>query len=193
LVFLAAFVANNSRLNKYIYPVILISVLIFQTFIILRSVEIQNYEEGFYSTNQSTTTVSNEYLNKWFIKPEVSDKALIVSGQGKVETVDIRQGKINLVADFQTEGQLQINYAYFPSWNADVNGAERKIDYEKNGLINLSIDKGMSNISVNYKQSRLHIISNIISAVSFVVLLYFLIKISDFKKLTYTLKRNIEN
>jgi hypothetical protein len=188
LVYLAAFTSNNLKNKKYVYSAILLTVFIFQTIIFLHTVEIQKHEEGFYSTNQSTTTVSNEYLNRWFIKPENNEKVFVVSGQGKVNTTNIRPGKINLSTNFETDGEIQVNYSYFPKWKVFVNGKEKEINYWKSGLINFQVDKGIYDINIRYEQSRLHKISNLISAVSIIVLIYFLIKIINIKFLSYTLK-----
>jgi len=188
LVYLAAFASKNLKINKLIFPAIIIVIFIIQAILFLRTVEIQKHEEGFYSTNQSTTTISDEYLNKWFIKPQLDEKIVIIAGQGKVKPVLNSPGKLAFLTDFENNGVVQINYAYFPDWKAEINDQEAAIDYMKNGLISLEIPEGKSLVNVYYEQSKIHKISNLISLISLIVLLYFIIKVLKVERTMHTLK-----
>lgn len=172
--FQTAYITDKLKKYQIVFISILLLVLIFQSVLILKNVKFENYEDGFYSTNQSSTTVLNEYRNKWLIKPEINqEKFQIITGIGSIDSITMNPGKVSLLLNLKTNGIIQINSAYFPDWKAKINNKEVEIDYIRNGLIRLEVPVGQSEVKVFYQQSVLHKISNSISIISILVMCFY--------------------
>lgn len=149
----------------------------------------QNYQyfpDTFYSTNQSTTTVRNEYMPKWVKKiPDKTASAKVenINGQEKINIVNINPNKIVFDTFVLTDRIIRVNTVYFPGWNVYANGRMVKINYENNGLIQFKLNKGQNNVKVVFEETGVRILSDILSIISVLGLLFlgYLITIKRFK------------
>ncbi len=90
-----------------------------------------NRGDGFYATNEATTTVKDEYLPIWVKeKPETrsDQKAEITSGTGLIENLTFNSKKVSFVARSDNETKIQVNTVYFPGWQASIDGKNQPID-----------------------------------------------------------------
>ena len=135
----------------------------------------QNYPDTFYSTNQATTTVKNEYMPKWIKEiPQNSykEKVEILDGNGKIQNLLYNGNRIsfNIVSSANT--QLQINTIYFPGWNVEENGRKIPISYvNKNGAIRFKVAKGLNFVKVSFTETPIRLFSDLISLGSLIVLI----------------------
>jgi hypothetical protein len=130
----------------------------------------QNFPDSFYSTNQDTTTVRNEYMPKWVQKlPQALPAAKVENLTGK-ETINLLQatpGKTSFTVFLTTQKTIQINTIYFPGWYAYVNGKQTKILYNNPmGLINLRLSKGLNNVQIKFMETPVRLSADLISIIS---------------------------
>lgn len=136
--------------------------------------------DSFYSTNEGTTTVKNEYMPKWVkIAPSKRPNAKVenLNGQELINITTITPKKILFNVYLPTPRVIQVNTVYFPGWTALVNGAKANIDYNnEGGLIKINLAKGQNNVQVVFSETPLRLGADLISLVSLAVLLFIVFK-----------------
>lgn len=129
-----------------------------------------NKPDSFYSTNDDSTTIKNEYMPKWLSKAPTQrpdKKILITKGVGMV--------KADNLVDMRTVGKITIHSAYFPGIKVAVNDKDTNFSYIENGELNVSLSPGISKVEVLFTETPLRFFANIVSAISLVVVLVMLI------------------
>jgi hypothetical protein len=167
LSFIAAF--SLSRLKGRllnIAVIILLTLLFWSAKDFITPSKVHDYPDSYYSTNQDTTTVKNEYMPRWVKNPTINydSKVQVVEGAVKIENLTAKPNKITF--NSKGEGEIQINTVYFPGWKAYINGNETKIDHEKNGLIVFDVQKNDSKVEVKFGETNLRIFADLISLLS---------------------------
>lgn len=136
-------------------------------------------DDNFYLTNDATTTSSNEYLPIWVkdTPRKAPEKKIEIKGQGTVEIKTYKTHKRIFTVKTEEPATVQVNTLYFPGWNLKVNGQTTKIDYiDNNGLLVFNVPKGTSEIVLNFRETPLRLISDIISFGSMVAIIFLLFK-----------------
>jgi uncharacterized membrane protein len=136
--------------QKYLGLLISLPVLIVIPRLIFFGPERTFYPDSYYSTNDDTTTVKNEYMPRWVnfeIKNRPSQKFNFLPGN-----------------------QVQANIVYYPGWKAFVDRQEVPISYKDNGLIRFSANPN-SSFSVRFYETPLRLICDLVSLAFGVVLL----------------------
>lgn len=180
--FLAATVVSAFGQQKKIVLGLIIIVLIFiSAFANLFPKSYQNFPDTYYSTNQDTTTVKNEYMPKWVKQIPQAMAATKVENLNGKEAINLVQETANknvFTTTLTAKRTIQVNTIYFPGWEAYVNGKQVKILYNNPmGLINLSLNKGINNVQVKFAETPVRLFADLISIVSLLCLLgYVLLK-----------------
>ncbi len=170
--FLSAVLAGAVR-NKYLRIVIIIMAIAFN-FLYLCPSGFVNRGEGYYYTNDDTTTVQNEYLPrqaKNLPRTSAEQKVDIIEGEGKIENI-VSNSKITKFTYTGTKGQIKINTVFFPGWDVFINNKKQDITVDKNGLINFETENGKNQIRVVFTETPIRIIADIISLLSLLGLLF---------------------
>ena len=158
---LLGYVASKIR-NKLVIVLTLAAILVvsLQSF----SVDKTYYPEGYYRNNDSTSTVQNEYLPRWVKNEFLSARPQLLevtSGRGTV----IGSNAVNL----ETPGNIRINKVYFPGWQVKVDGLIAKIDYEKEGFLDITVPSGKHSVRATFFETPLRAAADGISLVGFLV------------------------
>ena len=142
----------------------------------------QDYPDSFYSTNQDSTTVKNEYMPKWVknLPQSFSSKVINLDGEENIIIIGNNPNKISLQGNFTSTRNLQVNTVYFPGWQVFVDGKMTKIDYNSNGLIRFSVPSGNHQIRIEFGETTLRLTADSVSAIGFIILVLLLTK--SFKK-----------
>lgn len=146
-----------------------------QTFASIRYIE---RPLGYYTTNEATTDVAYEYMPKW---------VSVIPAFRPVETLEILRGDATLqTRTFQTETMrtrviareasiIEINKIYYPGWGAAVDGVLVALDYRNpNGVMRVEIPKGEHTLTVQFRETPLRFLSDIVSLISVVAAVVFL-------------------
>lgn len=136
--------------------------------------------DSFYSTNEGTTTVKNEYMPKWVKIPpskRPDTKVANLNGQELINVTAVTPKKISFNVYLPTPRVIQMNTVYFPGWTAFVNGAKANIDYNnKGGLIRINLAKGQNSVQVIFSETPIRLGADLISLVSLAALLFIVFK-----------------
>ncbi len=165
--FLAACVVSVLRNRTKVVIAFVILFLIFLSawpFLIPR--DYQYHQDSFYSTNQDSTTVKNEYMPKWVKSLPTNSpnsKVEVISGEEKLNILAVNPNGISIQAYFPMQRTLQINTVYFPGWEVRVDGKIVPIDYNSNGLIRFNVPSGSHSIVSRFGETQVRLIADAIS------------------------------
>mgnify|MGYP001620119732 CR=1 FL=1 len=179
--FLIACIISTSP-NKLKIPITALSLIILsisaQPFI----APLKFFDKGdvYYSTNEATTTVQDEYMPKWVKQKPIErfkEKVEVVGEIGRVNNISYNSKKIafDVLADENTK--VRLNTIYYPGWNVLVNGQKSEIDYSNDkGVMELELPKGENKVELKFSETPLRETSNIISILSLLAILFLGIK-----------------
>ncbi len=118
------------------------------------------YPETYYTTNDDTTTVKNEYMPIWVKTDPTARPATTlvpVSGQATI---------IGSTVVVQTPTILQINLVYFPGLQILANGQPQNITYQDNGFPKISLALGQYAITSKFTETTPRLVADLISLAS---------------------------
>jgi len=134
----------------------------------------QNYPDTFYSTNQDSTTVKNEYMPKWVKSIPVSvpkNRAEIVKGSVQIENLNFLRNKLTFSYSSKNNSEVRINIVYFPGWKVFIDKKETQIMYEEDGLLNFEMPKGTHIVEAKFYETGVRILADSVSILSILVLI----------------------
>lgn len=134
-------------------------------------------DDSYYFTNQATTTVRDEYMPLW-VKEKAfkssDEKIEVLSGQAVIKNVFYNNSKITFEAISQDDAVIRVNTLFWPGWRATVDGEPISINYDNDkGVMDLRLDQGVSKVEINFGETPLRLVANLISIMSFVLLTYY--------------------
>lgn len=140
-----------------------------------------NRGDGFYLTNEATTTSSKELMPLWvktFPDKAPSKKVEILTGGGTINNVVVDSKTVSFDVDSPSQTKLRINTIYYPGWKIFDNSSEVNFSYNNNyGVMDATIGKGSHHIIALFSETRLRILSDLISLASVFLVVIFLFKI----------------
>lgn len=113
--------------------------------------------EGFYTTNEGTTTVANEYMPVWvreLPRTRQTGRVEMVNGDAELVLKSATTQKIEATIDAQTEAVVQINTIYYPGWGIIIDGSPTVIDYANpQGLMRARVPPGNHTLLVEFRET----------------------------------------
>jgi len=168
---LTAFVVDSVK-SKEFAAVLIITVSIVSTIAYTKPPKFVQRDEGFYSTNEDTTTVREEYLPLWVKqKPKIrANHKIEIEGDGELTSSQIKPANYEANINAQRDLIVRINTIYFPGWQASVDGQDVNINYinNPNGLMSFQLPEGDHKVIIKYGKTPVHLFSELISLTSLV-------------------------
>lgn len=174
--FLSAFVFERlNKKKKIILSVILLPLLLISAIPYAKPATLFDKGEEFYTTNEDSTTVQNEYMPKW-VKVVQGKRALakaeIIRGKGTLTNIIYKNNKVNFTSQMINGGIIRVNTVYFPGWEALVDGDKIAILYDNGkGVMDIPVDKGTHTIKLIFVETPIRLAADGVSLVSFIILL----------------------
>lgn len=169
---LAAFVVDSMKKNTLIITIFLILTSIISTITYTRPSKFVNRSDGFYSTNEDTTTVRNEYLPLWVEeKPQNrANQKIEIEGNGEIISSEIKPANYRAQINAHEELKVKINSIYFPGWQAYINNQKTSISFQDNpsGLMSFKLPKGSHKVIIKYGKTPIHLVSEIASLIALI-------------------------
>jgi len=163
---LAAYVIDKSD-QRLIAATLIILAAVISTAVYTKPKTFVEREEPFYSTNEDTTTVRDEYMPIWVMeKPQgrANKKLEIVSGNARIVKQTIKAVNYKTTIESESESEILVNAVYFPGWQVKVGNKIQEINFENtNGLITFELPKGRHEVIIKYGKTPVHLISEIVS------------------------------
>lgn len=140
----------------------------------------QYFPDTFYSTNQDSTTVKNEYMPIWVkTQPTVytDQKIQIIKGDGIITDSQFNGTSLTANAITNTPVTAQINIIYFPGWEVVVDGKRIAISYTNDlGVMQFPMMAGTHTISAHFTETPVHLFADGITLLSIVSLGIFFLR-----------------
>lgn len=155
---------------KILGILLLVGVVYLSSWSLLSPKSYQYFPDTFYSTNQDSTTVKNEYMPAWVKdQPTVytDQKVQIISGDGVVSDVKFMGSSLvaNVIVNSDAIGQ--INIIYFPGWEVEVDEKRVAVYYQNSlGVMQFPIPTGGHTIRARFTETPIRLVADGISLIS---------------------------
>lgn len=175
---LAGFLCKNN-IGRYIMALL----AVIAVFIVLPYAKTERYisnPDSYYLTNDATTTSSNELMPLWVKKiplQRAEKKVEIIDGSGSIENISFNSKRIDFSVNISSQSIVRINTIYFPGWRVIVDGGNAPISYvNEKGVMDISVVQGKHFVQMDFGETPLRLMSDVISLASLFVLLFSIIK-----------------
>lgn len=171
-----------SKLGKQKQILLSIILIIFFLFIAKNYAQPEehlNRPLGFYTTNEDSTTVQNEYTPIWvktLPRQRAPERVEIIKGEGEIKHLQLSSKQVAFQATLKKPSKIRLNIHYFPGWQLFINQQKQVIDYESNGLIQFDIPEGDFEVKVIFGETPLRLIADLISLSTFLLVFFCIIK-----------------
>lgn len=175
-----ASLANDKKSKHWV-----ITALAFVAILLFLSISYQRAEsvvrpEGFYSTNEGTTTVASEYMPKWVSSPptkRASKRMELYKGNASIDEIRVTTEKIESVIRAQEDSIIQINSLYYPGWGAQLDNKPISIAYDNPaGIMRVAIPTGEHHLFMAFRETGKRFLADAISVIFFMIyILWFVI------------------
>jgi len=131
------------------------------------------YEDKKY-INYTVSKISDEYMPVDFDKPEnvdsIPNEKIALKDDGIVTIESQGVDKISAKYKADTKSTLHVNIAYFPTWNAKVNGEKVDLVKVSDGM-DVELPAGSGEIEIYFQQTVIQKIGNTLSILAILVLI----------------------
>lgn len=172
----------NTR-NKYILGIIVLFVALISSRRYLGPSQYVDRQEGYYSTNQDSTTVQNEYLPKWVdVRPQIESVNKVDVTSGNLSLTKANGSKFMFSVDSDKASDVTVHTFYFPGWGAIVDGKRENLSIDKYGQMHVSLTKGVHFITVYFSETPFRAFADVLSLATLMTLVIFKLKYKDAAK-----------
>lgn len=144
-------------------------------------------EEGYYTTNEATTTTHDEYMPRWVKeKPKThsTERIEFYSGKGIITPRTLTTQRIDATIVAQEESIIQVNTIYYPGWGATLHDRPIAIYYKNpRGLIQIVVPKGEYRLFVEFRETIFRFITDSISVCGLILYGLYLAGFTQYGKL----------
>lgn len=123
----------------------------------------------YYTTNEATTTVADEYMPRWVgNKPihRASDRVEVHKGDATIAINFVSTQRYDVTIDAKDTSIVQLNTIYYPGWGAMVDDVPVAIDYANTqGVMYIPIAKGKHRVVAEFRETIPRFIADIVSVV----------------------------
>lgn len=157
---------REMKFGRIIWIVLIASLAIPAGAALLR-VHNTNQPEGFYTTNEGTTTVANEYMPLWVEevpKEHANTRYELIEGRGTVEPITASTETYSLIVRMEEAGTIRLSSVFYPGWGAMIDDRPVEIDYHNpRGLIDVRIPKGEHRLTVQFRETAFRFVMDVLS------------------------------
>ncbi len=160
---------------RFFILVFLIGILIYSSFSYLLPKEFFNKGDNFYSTNEGTTTVHDEYMPIWvksIPNEHFKNKVEIKSGDGEIKNLVFNNKRISFDYNAIESSIIRVNTIYYPGWHAYIDDKEMVIDYSnEKGVMDIHLTPGENKVVIVFSETPLRKYCDLVTILSFAGLL----------------------
>jgi len=171
---LAYFLTKIKEKRKVWIGIFFLIILFSMNIPLLWNVKSISREEGFYTTNEGTTTVRDEYMPRWVKNipgERASEKLVLFSGKGTVRSIKSSTKRIDAELKLEEESIIQFNTVFYPGWGAMLDGKPVELFYQNSkGVMQVVVPKGDHILSFEFRETGFRYVADLLSSIG--VLLY---------------------
>lgn len=120
-----------------------------------------------------------DYLPIWVkrIRDEKLQEPHFIEGNGDIKNYSYKTALVSFDTTSTGKSSVETPVTYFPGWEVKVNGKKIEIEEpDQYGMVKVRLPEGESRVVMQFKDSGVRILSNLISFVSLVILIFVLVK-----------------
>lgn len=129
-------------------------------------------EEGYYTTNEGTTTVADEYLPRWVNLKRADhapDRLVFQRGRGTIVYEYLNTHRIVAHIDAAEASLLRFHTIYYPGWGVLVGGRPVPVTYDNpHGFIEVAVPAGKHKVEAEFRETVPRFLADLVSVGSFV-------------------------
>ncbi len=124
-------------------------------------------DEGYYTTNEATTTVADEYMPLWarlIPSSRSSQRMMFQKGRGSIVYEYLNTQKIVAHADVLDASTIRLQSIYYPGWGITVDGKSVPVTYDNpNGFMDIMVESGKHTIVAEFRETVFRFTAGIFS------------------------------
>lgn len=172
--FLSAYVLHVLKNKKGILALFLLAIIFSSSLNFLVPKIKFDKGDSYYSTNEATTTVKDEYMPIWVKEKAIGhfdEKVKIENGQN-VSGLVYNSKRIYFEVLLPSESKALVNTIYYPGWQAEINGIKKDIIFDNaSGAMEIKLPKGENKVKFEFSETPLRLLSDLISISAFILLM----------------------
>ena len=177
---LVAAVSERFVRQKKLFTVVLILILAVPAWYQLQKISYVARDEGYYTTNEGTTTVKDEYMPRWVtdIPDSRSPERLIISsGRGTIVYEYLNTQRVVAHVEASEESILRLNTIFYPGWGIMIDDKPTKILYQNpNGFMEVSVPVGNHRFIAEFRETVPRFLVDIVSLIGVIGYMVFIFK-----------------
>ncbi len=140
----------------------------------------QNKPESFYTGVYESTTDTGESAPIWsvrFMEKRPKAHLEIIDGDAQIKELERKSTYHKYQVQVNKPTLFEENTLYFPGWEIKANGVPLKVEFQNmnyRGVMLFNLSKGNYIVEAVYKETKLRAISDVISFVSLLIVLFFI-------------------
>ncbi len=155
---LVGYVLNSLRTFLRVpLMVLFIAFGVWSSLVALQKIQYTDLPDGYYSTNEATTTVQNEYMPRWVSQPPTQrayQKLIFYKGAGTFDVKKISTQSFDVTVIANEDSIVQINTEYYPGWGVSIDDAPVRIDYKNpQGLMRVAVPQGTHRMVAGFRET----------------------------------------
>lgn len=130
----------------------------------------ENLGDMWYATNDSPTTIADEYMPQWVqlpLPPRPTTRIELESGQAEITLLTERSNRLELQINAKTESVVRMNTIDYPGWSAMLDGLHMPIRRaQRTGVMLMDIPEGVHHLSVRFGETWWRFVADGVSIAS---------------------------
>lgn len=136
-----------------------------------------HFDEGYYSTNQASTTVKNEYMPKWVKEIPTAPSDKVSTEHAVLSDLVSRGSTISFIVQAEKKETIRINQMYFPGWKVRVDNHVVPVSHANSlGVMEIVVPEGEHLVRATFEETPLRLFVDLISLLCLGILCGFLIR-----------------
>ncbi len=169
-------VSQLSGWRKTSALILCLGVWIYAAVSIFQTITYVDRPQGYYTTNEDTTTVHDEYLPTWVREKPLYRAPLVyefISGEAQAQVNDLDTQTVDLSITATHASILQLNKLYYPGWGVTIDGALVPVDYQTaTGVMRVSVPTGNHRLVATFRETVPRFIADMVSIFSIIWVLW---------------------
>lgn len=170
---LVAAAADRLKHHVAVSVAVLIFILAVPAWNQLTSISFVLRDDGYYATNEGTTTVADEYLPRWvYLKrsDHAPDRLVFEKGRGRIVYEYLNTQRVVASIDALEESVLRFHTIYYPGWGITIDGKPVPVTYENpHGFMEVAVPAGTHKIEAEFRETVSRFLADLVSLVSVLV------------------------
>lgn len=178
---LAAIVISQIKKKKLILPIIIIGAILFLSKDYWHAKDYILKNESFFTQIYNGTTDTGESSPVWsvrFMERRPKSHMEVIEGDASVMEIKRTSTKHEYKIDSSGPSRLRENTLYFPGWIVLVDGVKAGIEFQdpnNRGVITFGVSKGKHDVLLEFRETKLRLLSNAISFFSLALISFILL------------------